>query len=89
MITDGAKLLQTEQTSGHQWSKAFTGGADKWSLTSKAYTNGAEPLLAEPTSDPYRSNTFTSGADRWSPSEQILYWRSRQVVTKGAKPLLA
>ena len=59
MITNGAKALQTEQTSGHQRSKAFTGGADKWSPTSKAFTNGAdkwslngaEPLLAEQTSD--------------------------------------
>ena len=60
MITNGAKPLLAEQTSGHQRSKVFTGGAEKWSPTSKAFTNGAdkwslnaaEPLLAEQTRDP-------------------------------------
>ena len=71
MITNGAKPLLAEQTSDHQRSNAFSGGAHKWSLNgAKLYwrsrqvvANGAQLLLKEQTSDPQRSNVFTDGAD--------------------------
>ena len=65
--------------------------------------NGAKPLLVEQTSDLQRSKVFTGGTDsdnqrrksltggtdKLSSTEQSLYWRSRQVILNGAKPLLA